>query len=353
MKKIVLSAIAVFLALCASAQTQIDGEEMQRIYEEVKTPYKYGVVIAPDSVGMMVDCPSVFRYEDCWLMTYVQFDGRGYETWIAESSDLLQWKKLGKVMSFADKGWDKDQRGGYPALQDPTWDGSYELLQYDGRYWMSYIGSATPGYEGRPISVGIASTNASPAAVHEWQTYDKPILGFDDKDAKPWERHSPYKSIVYQINFLGHPFVLFYNAAQQYAKNDVREKIGIAYSDDMRHWRRYEGNPIFAHDTKGTLTGDAQLAKMGDLWVMFFYSAHNPLVQYGAYNSFAVSRDLIHWTEWTGQPLVYPSEDYDGRYAHKPFVVKHNGVVYHYYCAVDKQRHRTIALATSCEMKAP
>lgn len=62
---------------------------------------------------------------------------------------------------------------------------------------------------------------------------------------------------------------------------------------------------------------------------------------------------LFEPQEWTGQPLIYPSEDYDGRYAHKPFVVKHNGVVYHYCCAVDEQRHRTIALAASREMKAP
>lgn len=340
-------------ALAASAQTNIADNEMQRIYEEVKTPYKYGVVIEPDSAGMMVDCPSVFRHSDHWFMTYVQFDGRGYETWLAESDDLLEWKKLGKLLSFAESGWDKDQRGGYPALQDPTWDGSYALSKHDGQYRMSYIGSATPGYEGRPISIGMAGTDGNPSTAHLWETQDKPILAFDDKDVKPWEERSPYKSIAYQTDFLGHPFVLFYNAAQQVARGDVREKIGIAYSDDMKRWQRYEGNPVFEHDTKGTITGDAQLARMGDLWVMFFYTAHNPLAKHVTYNSFAVSRDLINWTEWKGEPLIYPSESYDARYAHKPFVVKHDGVVYHFYCAVDKQRHRTIALATSKDMKAP
>ena len=140
---------------------------------------------------------------------------------------------------------------------------------------------------------------------------------------------------------------MFYNAAQSVADRDVREKIGLAYSDDLQHWTRYDGNPVFQHDTKGTITGDAQIARIDDLYVMFFYTAHCPLYTYSSYNSFAVSRDLIHWTEWKGEPLVYPTEPYEDKYAHKSFVVKTNGVVYHYYCAVTKKGERTIALATS------
>lgn len=34
-------------------------------------------------------------------------------------------------------------------------------------------------------------------------------------------------------------------------------------------------------------------------------------------------------------------------FAHKSYVVKHNGVVYHFYCAVDKGGQRGIAVATS------
>jgi hypothetical protein len=33
-------------------------------------------------------------------------------------------------------------------------------------------------------------------------------------------------------------------------------------------------------------------------------------------------------------------------HAHKPFVLRHEGVFYHYYCAVS-ETERTIALATS------
>jgi hypothetical protein len=37
-------------------------------------------------------------------------------------------------------------------------------------------------------------------------------------------------------------------------------------------------------------------------------------------------------------------------FAHKSFVVKHNGVVYHFYCAVNKAEQRGIAVATSKDL---
>ena len=73
-------------------QSVNDEQELQRIYEEVKTPYKYGVVVRPDANSEMVDSPTVFRQGNRWLMTYIQYDGRGYETWLAESDDLLAWR---------------------------------------------------------------------------------------------------------------------------------------------------------------------------------------------------------------------------------------------------------------------
>jgi hypothetical protein len=66
-----------------------------------------------------------------------------------------------------------------------------------------------------------------------------------------------------------------------------------------------------------------------------------------AYNTFAVSRDLVDWTLWGGEPLVQSEEDWENVHAHKSYVVKANGVVYHYYCAVNSKGDRFIALAAS------
>lgn len=90
-----------------------DSVVMAGIYEEVKTPYKFGVVLKEE--GKKLDCPGIFRYGNKWYMTYIIFDGTGYETAIAESGDLLHWKKLGKILQFSKGRWDDLQKAGYIA----------------------------------------------------------------------------------------------------------------------------------------------------------------------------------------------------------------------------------------------
>lgn len=106
----------------------------------------------------------------------------------------------------------------------------------------------------------------------------------------------------------------------------------------------------FAHEIAGGITGDAHIQRMGDFYVMFYFSAFDPKRTYKAFNTFAVSRDLVHWTDWQGADLIIPSKEYDELFAHKSYVVKHDGVVYHFYCAVNNADQRGIAVATSRPM---
>ena len=39
----------------------VDDATMQQIYDQVKTPFKYGVVLKGGSTNELVDCPSIFR----------------------------------------------------------------------------------------------------------------------------------------------------------------------------------------------------------------------------------------------------------------------------------------------------
>ncbi|MCR4853707.1 MAG: beta-galactosidase [Prevotella sp.] len=377
-----LALIAALICCSAQAQT-VSNDVMQRIYDEVKTPYKYGLVVAPTDNYHKFDCPTVFREGDKWLMTYVCYDGkegtdgRGYETWLAESDDLLHWKTLGKVLNLptatdgeaAQQLWDQNQRGGFPSLIDWTWNGTYEMQAYKGRHWMTYIGGPGTGYEAvnAPLSIGVATTKSSISSAHQWQTYNEPLLSYNDKDAQWWEQMTQYKSTIYWIKDKQKrlqkncPFTMFYNAGGKDDTHPKGERIGIALSKDMKHWHRYDGNPVFAHDSDGTITGDAQLVDMsttpgigtGDgtpLYVMFYFSAFNPTRDYNAFNTFAVSTDLVHWQDWTGPDLIIPSKPYDETFAHKSYVVKHDGVVYHFYCAVNSAGQRGIAVATSQHM---
>jgi len=99
------------------------------------------------------------------------------------------------------------------------------------------------------------------------------------------------------------------------------------------------------HHSRG-ITGDAVLQKMDNLWIMFYFGAFWKDKK-DAFNRFACSYDLVHWTDWNGDDLINPSESYDEVYAHKSYVVKNKGIVYHFYCAVDKKGNRGIAVATS------
>lgn len=331
--------------------------KMNVVYEQVKTPYKYGLVLAPETNNYKIDCPTVFQKNGKWYMTYVIYngktgtDGRGYETWMAESDDLLHWETKGRLLSFKEGTWDQSQRGGFPALPEIIWGGNYELQTWKGKYWMTYIGGENSGYETGPLSIGLAWTNKKNIGkAIEWESAKKPILSKNDKDAQWFENLTQYKSTIYwdKSKTLGAQFVMFYNAGGKHPETDLKgERIGIALSKDMKKWKRYSGNPVFSHEIQGMITGDAQIQKMGDLYIMFYFSAFNPNRPYKAYNTFACSYDLIHWYDWQGADLIVPSKPYDDLFAHKSYVINHKGVVYHFYCAVNKFNQRAIAVATS------
>ena len=321
----------------------VPPERMQQVYEEVKTPFKYGVVIRGEK-GQLVDCASVFRQSNQWYMVYVgNTKIVGYETFLARSSDLLHWEKLGKIMGFRPDGWDKWQLDGGIALCDPAWGGSSELQTFDGKYWLSYIGGALKGYETDPLSIGMAWTK-TPTEAKEWTPVaENPVLGPAQPDARYFEKLTLYKSQIIRddAKTLGQPFVMYYNAKTK----SGYERIGMALSDDMIHWKRYGNEPVI--DNGKGISGDPQIVKMGDLWVMFYFGA---FWEPGAFDTFACSTDMVHWTKWDGEPLIKSSEPWDKKYAHKPWIIKHDGVVYHFYCAVGDQG-RVIALATSKDLK--
>lgn len=343
---------------------------MQEIYEASLTPYKYGLVVAPTDNYHKYDCPTVYRERGKWYMTFVCYDGkdgtdgRGYETWLAQSDDLLHWEITGRTLSLSPihegnetSMWDANQRGGFPALIDYEWGGSYVMQTYKGRHWMTYIGGKGTGYEAvnAPLSIGLASTTGDISTAHPWETQKTPLISYNDKDAQWWEQLTQYKSTVYWIKdkrervkgYENYPFVMFYNAGGKDESHPKGERIGIALSKDMKRWTRYADNPVFAHDTDGTITGDAQIVRMGDTWVMYYFSAYNPTREYNAFNTFAASYDLIHWIDWEGEDLIIPSKPFDNQFAHKSCVVNHEGTVYHFYCAVNDAGQRGIAVATS------
>lgn len=337
--------------ICAgqtSSKVDVPRQVMQDIFEEIKTPYKYGVVIPQPDSTRMVDSPTVFRQGGLWYMTYIIFDGKGYETWLAQSENLLQWKSLGKIMTFTENTWDATQKAGYVALIDTDWGGTYEAEKFQGKYWLSYLGGSEKGYEAGRLGIGIATSPDLTKSI-ETTRLPKPVLSATDKDARWYDDQTIYKSLVIRDKKTktGYPFVMYYNAKGNRTdeKGSGFESIAMAGSRDMQKWERLGQKPLITRNTG--ICGDAQIARIGDLYVMFYFGA---FWKPGAFERFACSYDLVNWTDWEGDDLIAPSEPFDKTYAHKPWVVKWKGIVYHFYNAVGSQG-RVIALATSKDLR--
>jgi predicted GH43/DUF377 family glycosyl hydrolase len=351
MKHLLLSVAVMMgsmtLTCCKQEKTttkkMVSHEVMEEIYQEVKTPFKHGVVFQHPDSSKLIDSPTIFREGEVWYMSYIVFDGQGYETWLAESEDLLAWESKGKILSFTENTWDANQKAGYVSLVNTEWGGDYSVEKYQDKYWMTYLGGNTAGYESGTLKIGLANSTTLTEAV-EWNTNNTPLLSPEDENVRWFENKTIYKSLVIHDSKknTGYPFVMYYNA-----KGDTAdyESIGMAVSDDMLSWQRYGDNPVI---TRGSgICGDAQIAKYNDLYIMFYFGA---FWKPGAFERFACSYDLVNWTDWEGDDLVSPSEDFDQQYAHKPWVIKWKGVVYHFYNSVGTQG-RVIALATSEDLK--
>ena len=316
---------------------------LEKIYDQIKTPHKYGAILKLD--GRKTDSPIVFKRKGKYYMSFISIDDEcktGYSTHIAESCDLLHWEVLGEILK-GHSDWDNAQSGGYAQLQDNCFGGSNELLTIDGKYLFAFIGGNLQGYETDPLSMGIATTDD----FLNYDGYEKtssPVLSGSDDDARPGETLTIYKADIFYDckKTLGYPYVNAYNA-----KDDThRESIFLAVSNDGIHWLRYGDSaviPVTECSESVRINGDPQIIMVDGYYVMLYFVYDEVL---GAYNTFAVSSDLIHWTKWDGQPLVKSELDWENVYAHKQWVIKENGIVYHYYCAVNDEE-RFIALATS------
>ncbi len=335
----------------------VSARVMRRVDRLVQTPYKYGIIIHPGK-GQLVDSPCVYRFGHRWYMLYVRFKNQGYETQLAQSTNLLQWKRLGTVLPFQRRGWDKWQDDGAIALSNTTWGGSYQPEKFDGKYWMSYLGGDKKGYEPPPLSIGMAWTR-NPGADRPWHPIaENPVLSTTQAGVRAFEKETLYKSQIIRVSprLLGYPFVMYYNASQ---KGPHLERIGMAVSKDMIHWTRFGHGPVLTNH-RG-ISGDPQIVRMGKLWVMFYsgafwtptgyHPAHPRTFMHQAFGTFACSYDLVHWTKWQGKPILQPSLPWDQTYAHKPWVIYHKGVVYQFYCAVGNEG-RCIAVATSRNLRA-
>lgn len=283
------------------------------------------------------DVPCVYQLPGLpskWFMSFIAFDGKGYNSFVAESSDLVKWTNPRLATGFGAPG-EFDHGGrviGAFLYESCDLKAPRVLKQRDGKYWTLY--GAYPrqgGYELRPGYEGLACSDDGLV----WRrAMEQPVLAVQDPDCGEWE-----KDCIYQPWLLEHRgrFLNFYNAA-----NGPVEQTGLAFSANLRDWTRYPANPVIRNRAGGfdeQFASDPKVFRDGDHWVMFYFGVGRG----GAHIMAAFSRDLVHWTAHP-EPL-YKAGGHPGgldrQYAHKISLVYQPATetFYLHYCACgDKGR---------------
>ena len=322
-----------------------------------RTPYKYPHLVlgATHSKGDFdensVDDPIVFRANGEFNMLYIGFDGTGYQTGLATSPDLLHWTRKALVgpRDPASK-YTKYNLALSSILRDKNLHGKGEAIKIGGRYlaaWNAYPGA---GYEEGAAVIGLAW---SYDLLH-WELTE-PILF--PHDGAPWEHGGLYRPDLLVDNGT---YYLYYNAkTDTLSKSEGggwHEQSGVATSRDLKNWTRYPGNPILPVGSQQSNARDARFAsnpyvvKNGYEFAMYYFGFGYQRTG-RACEMLALSRDPFHFTKAPDILIdTGPAGTIDETFAHKPSVIFHSGVLYHFYCAVSGKwpnEIRGIAVARS------
>lgn len=187
-----------------------------------------------------------------------------------------------------------------------------------------------------------------------WQAYPSPgyeegpaVMGLAwSDDFRHWERGGiilePDPNAEWEAGGLYKPYLmkegdtyyLFYNAKNKAAR--WNEQSGVATSKDLKTWARYSGNPIItngqADSWDARFASNPWVVRAGNRWALFYFGLPNAG---HARDLMALGKDLFHFTK---VPEIIidagPPGSIDETHAHKPALITWQGDLYHFYCAV-------------------
>lgn len=323
---------------------------------KLKKPVLTGSGIEGTFDSLAVDCPFVFYHNSKFYMMYIGFDGKGYQTGLAESTDLVNWTKKGAILKREEHaGWDRVGAAGTWIVKN-TNDlyGLSTLKKIDNKYWLVYHSYPEAGYEEGAAKIGLAWTDDEELMV--WHRLPEPVFSWEDGD--DWDKGGLYKACLIEHKGV---YYLYYNAKNKTYGPWV-EQTGIATSADMLHWKRHGNNPVVrvSDGWDSVFCSDPCVVRDDANWLMFYFGFNYHHAQEGI----AVSNDMLHWEKYPNPILHSGTEgELDEIHAHKPSIIYNNGILYHFYCACRKYREgdqsknlgnefRCITVATSKPVSA-
>jgi predicted GH43/DUF377 family glycosyl hydrolase len=140
-------------------------------FERMSTP-----VLAAEAdyeKGGGVEDPRLVRLDDRYYLTYTAYNGKDAQLCLAESTDLINWKRLGVILPAYQGQWNRGW----------TKSGAIVPKKIAGKYWMYWLGTAAD----QTGQMGISSSND---LVHWNEESETPVLPrrpgkFDSRVVEP------------------------------------------------------------------------------------------------------------------------------------------------------------------------
>ncbi len=220
---------------------------------------KYGAVLGPESdyeKGGGVEDPRLVHLRDRYYLTYTAYNRKDAQLCLAESTDLVHWKRLGVILPAYQGKWNRGW----------TKSGAIVPEQIAGKYWMYWLGTAWD----KTDQIGLSS---SKDLLHWNEETDQPVLPrrpgqFDSRVVEP----GPPPIITRD------EIILIYNGADDHLV--YRTGVAIFDRNDPRKMLYRSEDPVFEPEREWEQNGQVAnvvfvegMAKRGNEWLFYYGGA--------------------------------------------------------------------------------